>query len=437
MKMQRVNSRARAARHVLVGLALAALLPVAAAGQQVLTKPEAVVTVVRGTSALLELPGRLERVSIADPKVAEAVVVTPQEVLINGVDIGTTSLMVWRTDDHARLYNVEVIADLVALDRQLKALYPDEHITVSNAGGNMVVLAGTVGSAAVVRGAAEVAAATGAKVVNNLQIPQAAQILLHVRFAEVNRNAISSLGTQLTAINPQRTQSVNAADTSFAQTLSEGIVHLILAGQESHLEAVINALKKDGAYKSLAEPNLIAADGKEATFLAGGEFPFPVVQSGNQSGGISIMWKEYGIKLNFTPTVTEAGNIRLAVAPEVSSLDFANGLTLGGYQIPSILTRRASTEVELKPGENLAIAGLLDNTLLKSVSKIPFLGDIPILGLLFQSRDIRQNRTELLVIVTPYFVNPSEEAPALPTGEPGTWSWYRSMRPDTSRGPGA
>ena len=282
MNMQRVNSPVRAARLTLVGLALAALLPIAAAGQQVLTKPEAVVTVVRGTSALLELPGRLERVSIADPKVAEAVVITPQEVLINGVDLGTTSLMVWRTDDHARLYNVEVIADLMALDRQLKALYPEEHITVSNAGGNMVVLAGTVGSAAVVRGAAEVAAATGAKVVNNLQIPQAAQILLHVRFAEVNRQAVSSLGTQLTAINPQRTQSVNGADTSFVQTLSEGIVHLILAGQESHLEAVINALKKDGSYKSLAEPNLIAADGKEATFLAGGEFPFPMVQSGTQ-----------------------------------------------------------------------------------------------------------------------------------------------------------
>ena len=134
--------------------------------------------------------------------------------------------------------------------------------------------------------------------------------------------------------------------------------------------------------------------------------------------------------------MTEAGNIRLAVSPEVSSLDFANGLTLGGYQIPSILTRRASTEVELKPGENLAIAGLLDNSLLKSVNKIPFLGDIPILGLLFQSRDIRQNRTELLVIVTPYFVNPSEESPAVPTGEPNTWAWYRGMRPDTARGSG-
>jgi pilus assembly protein CpaC len=149
------------------------------------------------------------------------------------------------------------------------------------------------------------------------------------------------------------------------------------------------------------------------------------------------MWKEFGVRLNFTPTVTDAGNIRLKVAPEVSSLDFSNGLTLSGFQIPSILTRRAETEVELKPGQHLAIAGLLDNSILKNINKVPILGDIPILGLLFQSRDIRQNRTELLVIVTPYFVSPTDEAPDVPTGEPGTWKWSRGMRPDTTHGPGA
>jgi len=441
MNMQRTNrsivARAcRVVRHTLGGLVLAVLVPAAGGAQQVLTQPERVVTVVRGTSALLQLGGRLERVSIADPAVAEAVVITPQEVLVNGVAVGTTSLMVWRTDDRPRLYNVEVVTDLAALDRQMKALYPDEDITVSTVGGNMVVLAGHVTSAAVVRGAEEVAAATGATVVNNLQIPEAAQILLHVRFAEVNRSAISRMGTNLFALNPQNTKGVANADTSLVETVSEGVVRLLLAGQDYRLEGIINALKGRGDYRSLAEPNLIAADGKEATFLAGGEFPFPVVQGG-QSNAVTIMWKEFGVRLNFTPTVTDAGNIRLQVAPEVSSLDFSNGLTLAGFQIPSLLTRRAETEVELKPGQNLAIAGLLDNSILKNVDKLPILGEIPIIGRLFQSRDIRQNRTELLVIVTPYLVNPTDEAPALPTGEPGTWEWSRGMRPDTTRGPGS
>ena len=426
----------RAARHTLRGLALVLLVPVTVGAQQVLTQPERVVTVVRGTSALVQLNGKLERVSIADPAVAEAVVITPQEVLVNGVAVGTTSLMVWRADDRPRLYNVEVVTDLAALDRQLKALYPDEDITVSTVGGNMVVLAGHVGSAAVVRGAEEVAAATGATVVNNLQIPEAAQILLHVRFAEVNRTAVSRMGTNLFALNPQRVGGVNNADTSAVETLSEGIVRLLLVGQDYRLEGIINALKGRGDYRSLAEPNLIAADGKEATFLAGGEFPFPVVQGG-QSNAVTIMWKEFGVRLRFTPTVTDAGNIRLQVAPEVSSLDFSNGLTLAGFQIPSLLTRRAETEVELKPGQNLAIAGLLDNSILKNVDKVPILGEIPILGRLFQSRDIRQNRTELLVIVTPYFVNPTDEAPELPTGEPGTWEWSKGMRPDTTRSHGS
>jgi pilus assembly protein CpaC len=426
----------RASRHLLVGLALALLVPATVGAQEVLTQPEQVVTVVRGTSALLRLAGRLERVSIADTAIAEAVVVTPEEVLINGVSVGTTSLMIWRAGDRARLYNVEVVADLNALQRQLEALYPNDPITVSTVAGNMVVLAGTVTSAAVVRGAESVAGATGATVVNNLQMPEAAQILLHVRFAEVNRLAMRSLGSDLLAINPQDAQSPNDSDTTLIETLSEGIIHLLLGGKDFHLEGMIKALKSSGEYRSLAEPNLIAADGKEATFLAGGEFPFPVLQSAN-SNAVTIVWKEYGVRLSFTPTVTDAGNIRLRVAPEVSSLDFSNGLTLGGFQIPSLLTRRATTEVELAPGQNLAIAGLLDNTMLEDIDKLPILGEIPILGRLFQSRDIRQNRTELLVIVTPHFVSPTDQAPPVPTGEPADWRWLRGMRPDTTTVPGA
>jgi pilus assembly protein CpaC len=211
-------------------------------------------------------------------------------------------------------------------------------------------------------------------------------------------------------------------------TVSEGLVSVLVSGNGAELSAVIRALKTTGDFNSLAEPNLITMEGQEATFLAGGEFPFPVVQSGASSNAISIQWKEFGVRLNFTPTITNSGNVRLKVAPEVSALDFTNGLVIGGYEIPSILTRRVSSDVELAPGQHLAIAGLLDNSILESVNKIPILGDIPILGYLFKSTDYRERRSELLVIVTPHIVEPLNTAPALPTGEPDEWDWDNRLK---------
>lgn len=415
-------------------LALAALLPSLAGAQQVLTEAEQTVTVVRGNSALLQVPAELERVSIADPAVAEAVVLSPREVLINGVTLGTTSLLLWREDDRARLYRVEVVADLAALERQLQSLYPAEPIEVTTVDGETVVVSGLVSNAAVVRGVEQLAAGTGATVVNRLQVPEAAQILLHVRFAEVSRNWFRELGSNLSVLNPQNTGPIEDGDIE-GRTLSEGIVNLILGGEDYRLEALIEALKGNGEFRSLAEPNLIAADGQEATFLAGGEFPFPVVQGGNQAGAVTIEWREFGVRLNFTPTVTDNGNVRLRVAPEVSSLDFTQGLTLQGFQIPALLARRVETEVELRPGQHLALAGLIDNSLLENVDKIPFLGDIPLLGLLFQSQDMRHQRTELLVIVTPHLISPTDEAPAVPTGEPDTWDWKGGLDRDTTTTP--
>jgi pilus assembly protein CpaC len=179
-------------------------------------------------------------------------------------------------------------------------------------------------------------------------------------------------------------------------------------------------------FRSLAEPNLLAAHGVSASFLAGGEFPYPVLQGGN-STGVSIVFKEFGVKLDFTPFIMPGGTIRLQVAPEVSSLDFANGLTISGFNIPSILSRKADTEIELADGQTFAIAGLMDNTMVTDYDKIPLLGDIPILGSLFRSKEIRENRTELLVLVTPVIVWPTDESPPVPTGEADTWNWERHM----------
>jgi pilus assembly protein CpaC len=270
--------------------------------------------------------------------------------------------------------------------------------------------------------------ASGATVIDNMIAPGARQVLLHVRFAEVNRTALSRLGADLRLLNPQGLgDALDNVQLFDFETLAEGAVRLFLLGDNgSGLETVITALKTQGEFRSLAEPNLVSIEGQQATFLAGGEFPYPVVQGA--TGTVAIQFKEFGVRLNFTPHVTNIGTIRLHVAPEVSALDFANGLTFGGFQIPALLTRRAETNVELRPGQVIAIAGLIDNSLLQEWQKIPLLGDLPILGAFFRSRSVRDRNTELLVLVTPHLVEPAETPPPLPSGEPSTWNRNRFMR---------
>jgi pilus assembly protein CpaC len=387
-------------------------------GQVFITEPEGAVSLPRGTSAVLVSDVVFNRVSMADPEVAEAVVVSPTEVLINGLNLGTTTFVVWDTLGVRRIYGVEVTADAPALQRSIDTLFPTEDINVT-ARGNTLILSGRVSSAFVARRALELAEGTGAVLIDNLQTPAPSQILLHVRFAEVSRSALNSLGNQvIDVLNPHET----STDGDWrGVTDSDGVVELSLINSTSHLRAVIKALRETGDFKSLAEPTLLALDGEEASFLAGGEFPFPTVQGANQSNAVSIEWREFGVRLNFTPTVTNFGNIRLDIAPEVSSLDFSQGLSISGFEMPTILSRRAETQVELREGQSLAIAGLLDRSMQENIRKIPILGDIPILGALFKSKDERQQLTELLVIVSPEIVQPSDTPLAIPTGEPDTW----------------
>lgn len=422
---------------LLVGLALATLSSAGPAAleaqQQILETPEQTVSVSRGGSALIQRQMDVQRVSVADPDVADAVVMSPTEILINGQTVGSTSLFIWDAEDVPHLFQIEVTADIAALRRQLGSTFPEEEIEVSSAGGGVVVLSGTVRDPGVVRRAVELAEATGATVINNMQAPPLEQILLEVQFAEVDRNVLKKYGADFRFLNPQRYddavegRKLGNSDVE-SETLSEGIVRLLLLGDRSEFESFIDALKSRGSFRSLAEPNLMVVEGQEATFLAGGEFPFPVVQGGSQSGAVTIMWKEFGVRLRFTPTVTPAGTIRLTVAPEVSALDFASGLELQGFQIPTLTTRRVESEVELREGQHLALAGLVDNSITETITKIPILGDIPVLGRLFQSKDAREQRTELLVLVTPHFVEPSNARPELPTGQPEEWEWDGEMR---------
>ena len=417
---------------LLPGLVVLLVFSSTPASSQV-TAGDGLVSVGRGTSALLAQPTTVRRLSIGDPEIADAVVVSPREIVVNGRKVGSTTLFVWDVNGTSRVYNVEVTADAAALQRQFRALFPREQISVT-ASGNMVILSGQASAAAVAARALEIARGTGATVIDNLAIPPAQQVLLQVRFAEVSRTAATQLGvdyrvgetsTLLTPLTPR------AGDRVLGLSTSDGLLNISVFENNIQFEAVVKALKSRGLFRSLAEPNLLALDGTEASFLAGGEFPYPVPQGGGGAGSaqtITVVFREFGVRLRFIPRVTAAGNIRLEVAPEVSSLDFSNGVRLSGFAIPTILTRRAQTQIELRPGQTFAIAGLLDNSIVNNLDRIPFLGDIPILGNLFRSRDVRQRRNELLVLVTPRLVEPLNMAPPVPTGEPETWPWDRSLQ---------
>jgi pilus assembly protein CpaC len=265
-----------------------------------------------------------------------------------------------------------------------------------------------------------------------------------VRFAEVNRQAISELGVVLFTsptgvqntlgrITTQQfstpgfsdiTSSKQSSDFGSPVTSASGqftfsdFLNLFLYSQKYDLGAVIKALQTRGYLQSLAEPNLIAYNGQEASFLAGGEIPVPVVQGSGNNASVSVLYKEFGIRLSFTPTI--AGDvIRLHVKPEVSSLDFANGVSLNGFRIPALSTRRAETEVELRDGQSFAIAGMLSNISQDTRLAIPLLGSLPVIGNLFKSKSNSKQQTELMVLITPHLVRPlnPDEVPALPTDQ--------------------
>jgi len=410
------------------------------------TVSERTITISRGSSALLTRPDTIRVGLIGDPTIADVVPFPPNSLMINSIAPGSTSLMIWGRTGPPRMYTIEVTADVASLQRQMDELFPGAGLSVTSTGSS-VVLSGEVRDPTIIEKAVELAQNQGIPVVDNVSAPPPSQILLHVEFAEVGRSVMTELGGDLLRVlNPARLDDAFDADgTQVIETLSEGFVNLSVAGDGAGLNAVIRALKNTGQYRSLAQPNLVTREGQEATFLAGGEFPFPVIQGGGggaASSAVTIEWREFGILLNFTPSITNAGNIRLEVTPEVSSLDFANGLTFEGFNIPTLLVRRVETDVELKPGQTLAIGGLLDDRMLEDVDKIPLLGDIPILGFFFKSEMARQERTELLVLVTPHVLDPDNlPAQALPTGDPNDWDWDSYIRkslevkPDTvSRG---
>jgi pilus assembly protein CpaC len=393
-----------------------------------------------GRSLVVSSPARIKRISVADPSIIDTVAVSPNQILINGKAPGGVSLVLWDETGQSQEFDVYVDLDVRGLADQLRETFPTQSVRVE-AQKDVVVLSGAVGSQVVADKMLEMAKAVSAKAVSLLTIPLPAapgEVLLQVKFAEVDRAALSELGANLLLPGGKTLGAVSTGQfgqtglsggllptpgsgiittlangtttaTSTGFTLSN-LLNIFLYNPELNLAATIQALQQKNLLEILAEPNLLTESGKEASFISGGEFPFPVVQGGGAGTvpTVTIQFREYGVRLYFTPILTPDGYIHLKVRPEVSSLDYSNSLTISGFTIPALSTRRVESEMELKDGQSFAIAGLVDNRVTEVASKIPGLGDIPILGKFFQSRSLSKSRNELLVLVTPRIVKPLE-----------------------------
>lgn len=305
-----------------------------------------------GKSQIIQFIAPVKRVSLANPEIADALVTSPSQILVNGKAVGRTTLVVWSESEEYRVYELVI------------GKSPAEY-----------------------------------------------QVMLKVRFAEVNRTAIKQLGMNILFDNKdvQARSFAGKVNSNSQPLLLDDNTDLFLAIPSADLTSIIKALEEQRLLTTIAKPNLVAVDGTEATFLAGGEFPIPIVQGMLGAQTVTIQYKEFGIRLKFTPTVLDSGLVNIKVSTEVSSLDFENGIVMSGFRIPALTTRKSETSVELANGSHFVISGLLSSELAKNVSKVPGLGSIPLLGKLFSSERYQKNETELLVMIEPVIMESLEQ----------------------------
>ncbi|HEY7534305.1 MAG TPA: type II and III secretion system protein family protein [Nitrospiraceae bacterium] len=404
-----------------------------------------------GKSRILDLPVAIKRASLANPDVADTVVLSPTQLYITGKSTGVTNLTLWNESGKMMgMYDVVIAPDLTRLKENLHKAMPDEKNILVMSSHDSITLSGTASSAGNLTRAMSIAEAYAPrKVINSLQVGGVQQVMLEVRVAEMNRELIRRLGINATAMTPQgfgmtalnqltsmiggNSFSGMSGGISSALTNTLNLSQQALAAngafqfQTGNItwSGFVDALQQENIVKVLAKPTLLALNGQEAAFLAGGEFPIPVPQA---FGLITIQFKKFGVGLVFTPNIMDKNHISLSVAPEVSELDFQNALRTQGFVVPAITTRRATTTIELADGQSFAIGGLLRDNVKESINKYPWLGDIPILGALFRSTSYQKNETELLIIVTAHLVKPLDmTAQTLPTDyyeEPNDFEFY-------------
>jgi len=383
---------------------------------------EILLTVGRGV--VIDCPQGVLRVATSNPEAVDAVAASSQEVLFHAKALGQATLFIWSRAGDRKVYEVTVEPNLEPLRKLVHEAFPDEEIDLRSSRDSLA-LVGKVSSQSLADRALALVSASVKGAVSNLKVPPVGvekQVVLHVKFAELDRTAASQFGVNFLstgALNtpgritsgqfPSGNPSQLAAGTPTSFSLSDAL-NIFAFRPDLNLGVLISDLQTRGLLQILAEPNLVATNGKEASFLAGGEFPIPVAQAGANSGAISVIFKEYGIKLSFLPQVTAHGTIRLHVKPEVSSIDAANGVTVSGITIPSLTTRRMETDIELGQGQSFVIGGLIDDRVIQNLSQVPVLAHIPILGALFKSRSVTKTKTELVVVVTPEMAEPASGA---------------------------
>ena len=383
-----------------------------------------------GRSMFVNTENRIRRVYVSNPDVLDSFTSSPHQIVITSKTPGVCSLVLWDENGQSRAYLINSDVDVSNLHHALQDAFPNENIRVEGR-GDQVALAGNVTSTETADAAVKLAGLFSKDVADSLQVAtkHTPQVRLKVRVIEIDRsraqqlgfnffgpgvNSFSSSTGQFGAVTVGTgTPTSISAPTSGDSLLSlSNLLGLFYYNQGMQLGAAIQALTTKQIAQILAEPTITAISGQKASFLSGGEFPYPVVQGG--TGGftsVTIQFRPYGVKLDFTPTVLADGTIELKVAPEVSALDYSNEVVISGYTIPAISTRRAETQVELKSGQSFCISGLLDNRTSDQLSKIPGIGDIPILGKLFQSKDVTKSVNDLAIIVTPTLVDPLSDNP--------------------------
>ncbi len=427
----KATNRFQLSLYTLAASLVLALQPGAAAAQTVDD-----VRVIVGKSVVVDYPEDIARISTSSPDVVDAVPATTREILLHGKAVGSSTVVVWSKSGQRTFYNVNVELNLEPLRRLIKETFPNEDIRVQGA-RDSVSLTGRVSAQAIADRAAVLATPAAKSVVNNLSIitsPVEKQIVLRVRFAELNRNAAHNFGVNILSTGATNTlgrlttqqfpgptaKELKAGSPARGTGMSSewqltDLLNVFLFRPDLNIGAFIKALQQQGVLQILAEPNLVTTNGKEASFHVGGEFPVPVLQGGANAGSVTIMFREYGIRLNFNPVITPNKTIKMHVRPEVSTIDLANAVSISGFTIPALATRKMETDIELGEGQSFVIGGLIDDRMNESMSKIPGLANIPILGALFKSRQENKSKMELLVMVTPEFTMPLSPTDPKPT----------------------
>ena len=426
------KARRRRLAAAFIGLSLSASL---LRGAEPLQQPPAgdEIPLTVGRSVVLDHPDEIRRVAIADETVADAIVISTREMLINGKAPGLTSMVIWSRSGDRNFFTVNVKMNVEQIQEHIRTSFPGEPIRLSASKG-VVTLAGKASGPDVLeRVVAMITGSVGnTTIINNVELPPPPaerQIMLKVKFIEVDRQAMQEFGVglmstgALNTIGAISTQQFGGGNlSSIGQGITPNfnftdVLNIFAFRPDLDVGALIRALNSKALVQILAEPNVVTTDGKEASFLVGGEFPVPVVQGGATAGAITIQFREFGIRFDFLPHFTERGTIQMRITPEVSALDFANAVSIQGFLVPALSTRRVETEVELAPGQSFIVGGLIDRRIADTVSRIPGLSSIPLIGRIFKSYSREQQATDLIVVVTPEFpevIDVGQPLPGLP-----------------------